>query len=444
MNCVRQQLMKFRMAAFALTMLALFILIAAATLPLQAQTDPVKAEPLTTASWLQTGYNATHVGYNPLEKTLSTSNVSELTQTWLFQTNAEINVPTLTSGSTVYIDSSDGNLYAVNATTGKVIWTFSGTATGYAYGGTAQGMAISGSTIYVNCQIDNLGGGHAGVCAVGLTGKKAGKLLWSWAIYDDGGAVSSGPYNGPVVSNGVVVIGEADTASLRVGYIVGLNAKTGAQIWAIGNCGDGGAGGGGDNDCYAPTDYPAAVSGGLVYYGTFYPNDSNEGVCAVEITTGATAWCAPTGDSGSPVAVSGNTAYVNTFSGTVYAFNAKTGTQLWKVTGLDVGNSYNRPAVAKGVVYVGGTYYGQQYALAGKTGKLLWTGSGTNNFSSAPSVANGVVYAECNGTCALDASTGDLLWDSNFGGGTTSQPAIVNGTVYAVCGYNNLCAYNLP
>jgi outer membrane protein assembly factor BamB len=433
MNCTRQRLARLAV------LLTVFILTAGRVLPLQAQTDSIKGEPLTTASWLQTGYNAAHVGYNPKEATLTTSNVDALTQTWLFQTNAEINVPSLTSGNTVYIDSSDGNLYAVNATTGKVIWTFSGTATGYAYGGTAQGTAISGSTIYVNCQLDDLGGGHAGVCAVGLTGKHAGKLLWSWAIYDDGGAVSSGPYNGPVVSNGVVVIGEADTASERVGYFVGLNAKTGALLWQIGNCGDGGS-----NDCYAPTTYPAAVSGGLAYYGTFYPNDSTEGVCAVEITTGATAWCSPTGDSGSPVAISGNTAYVNTFSGTVYAFNAKTGVQLWKVTGLDCGNSYNRPAVAKGVVYVGGTYYGQQYALSAKTGKLLWTGSGTNNFSSAPSVANGVVYAECNGTCALDASTGHLLWDSNYGGGTTSQPAIVNGTVYAVCGYNNLCAYNLP
>ncbi len=41
MNCIRQQVTKFRMAAFALTMLALFILTAGVVLPLQAQTDPV-------------------------------------------------------------------------------------------------------------------------------------------------------------------------------------------------------------------------------------------------------------------------------------------------------------------------------------------------------------------------------------------------------------------
>jgi outer membrane protein assembly factor BamB len=394
-------------------------------------------KPAASVSWLQPGFNAAHIGYNAKEKTLSTSNVSALTETWAFTTNAEVNVPILTSGNTVFVDSTDNNLYALNASTGKVIWTFSGTVTGDGYGGTAQGMAISGSTIYVNCQIDNLKGGHAGVCALKAS---TGELLWDWTIYADGGQeVSSGPYNGPVISDGIVVIGEADTASERVGYIVGLNAKTGALLWEIGNCGDGGI-----NDCYAPTPYNAAVSTGVVYYGSYYPNDSNEGVCAVELSSGASLWCAETGDSGSPIAVSGNTVYVNTFNGTVYAFNAKTGTSLWTVTGLGDGNVANRPAVAKGVVYVGGTYYGQQYALSAKTGKLLWTGSGTNNFSSAPSVANGVVYAECNGTCALDASTGALLWDSETGGGTSSQPVVVNGTLYAVCGYNSLCAFNVP
>jgi outer membrane protein assembly factor BamB len=86
----------------------------------------------------------------------------------------------------------------------------------------------------------------------------------------------------------------------------------------------------------------------------------------------------------------------------------------------------------------------RQYALSTKTGAVQWSSTGSNNYSSGPSLANGVVYAECNGTCALDASTGTLLWDSNFGGGTTSEPVVANGTLYAVCGYNNLCAYNLP
>lgn len=393
----------------------------------------IDGAPLASVSWLQTGYNAAHTGYNNKEKTLSVANVAGLTQTWSFPTNAAINFPPLTSGNTVFVDSTDGNLYAINATTGAQIWKFSGTNTGDGLVGNEQGIAISGSTIYVNCQIDS---GHGGVCALKAS---TGALLWSWAIYNENGPVNSAPYSAPVISNGILVFGESDSASERTGYIVGLNAKTGALLWQIGNCGDGGG-----NACYQPSDYAAAVSKGVAYYGTFYPNDGTQGVCAVALSTGASLWCANTGDVGSPVAASGNTVFVNTFNGTVFALNAKTGAQLWTVTGLDCGNTYNRPAVVKGVVYVGGTYYGRQYALSAKTGKVLWSSTGNNNYASGPSVANGVVYAECNGRCALDASTGTLLWDSNDGGGTPAQPAIVNGTLYAVCGYNNLCAYNVP
>ena len=418
--------------AFQLTLVSLLFI--GAALPATAQAGRKPGPEAASASWLQTGYSAAHTGYNKKEKTLSTANVASLTQTWSFPTNAEINFPPLTSGDKIFVDSTDGNLYAINASTGQEIWKFSGTNTGDGLTGNEQGIAISGSTIYVNCQIDS---GHAGVCALKVS---TGALLWSWAIYNEGGPVNSAPYSAPVISNGTLVFGEGDSASERTGYIVGLNAKTGALLWEIGNCG----GNGGANDCYQPSDYAAAASKKVAYYGTFYPNDSNQGVCAVEISSGATAWCANTGDPGSPVAVSGNTAYVNTFNGTVFAFNAKTGALLWTVTGLDCGNNYNRPAVVKDIVYVGGTYYGRQYALSAKTGAVLWSSTGSNNYASGPSVANGVVYAECNGRCALDASSGALLWDSNDGGGTTAQPAIVNGTLYAVCGYNNLCAYNVP
>ncbi len=313
MNCTNRKVSKPTGMAASLTMLILCTL-AGAALPLRAQTDPREGAPLASASWLQPGYNAAHTGYNNKEKTLSSANVAGLTQTWSFPTNAAINFPPLTSGNTVFVDSTDGNLYALNATTGAQIWKFSGTNTGDGLVGNEQGIAISGSTIYVNCQIDS---GHGGVCALKAS---TGALLWSWAIYNEGGPVNSAPYSPPVISNGILVFGESDSASGRTGYIIGLNAKTGALLWQIGNCGDGGA-----NDCYEPTDYPAAVSKGVAYYGTFYPNDNNQGVCAVELATGAALWCYNTGDVGSPVAVSGNTAYVNTFNGTVLCAQCKDG-----------------------------------------------------------------------------------------------------------------------
>lgn len=205
MNCIRQRVSALHVVA----LLTLFVLTAAAILPLQAQSDTAtkQAPKAASVTWEQYGYGATHVGYNPKEKTLSAANVSQLTQTWEFPTNAAVNIPTLTSGNTVFVDSTDGNLYALNASSGTLLWKFAGTLTRDGYGGGAQGMAISGKTIYVDCQIDEAGGGHAGVCALNAS---TGALLWSWAIY----TTSSAPSNGPVVSGSVLVPGENDTNGL--------------------------------------------------------------------------------------------------------------------------------------------------------------------------------------------------------------------------------------
>jgi glucose dehydrogenase len=116
MNCIRQRVSALHVVA----LLTLFVLTAAAILPLQAQSDTAtkQAPKAASVTWEQYGYGATHVGYNPKEKTLSAANVSQLTQTWEFPTNAAVNIPTLTSGNTVFVDSTDGNLYALNASSG--------------------------------------------------------------------------------------------------------------------------------------------------------------------------------------------------------------------------------------------------------------------------------------------------------------------------------------
>jgi hypothetical protein len=72
MNCFRQQVETVRMAA----LLILFVFTAAAFPPLHAQTNQAVSQ-VASASWLQSGYTAAHVGYNPKETTLSTANVQD-------------------------------------------------------------------------------------------------------------------------------------------------------------------------------------------------------------------------------------------------------------------------------------------------------------------------------------------------------------------------------
>jgi outer membrane protein assembly factor BamB len=105
----------------------------------------------------------------------------------------------------------------------------------------------------------------------------------------------------------------------------------------------------------------------------------------------------------------------------LYALNASTGAQLWRHLLFDKVQS--SPAVAHGVVYVGG------YALNARTGALLFD---FRDESSPPTVANGVVYVGSwdNNIYALNASTGALLWKYATGSEVWDSPAVANGRVY--------------
>jgi outer membrane protein assembly factor BamB len=115
----------------------------------------------------------------------------------------------------------------------------------------------------------------------------------------------------------------------------------------------------------------------------------------------------------------------------VYALSARNGAFLWKSPIPNIGNS--SPAVANGVVYIGG-YGGIVYALNAGSGAIIRSKTaGVNVASSSPAVVDGVVYLGSNDNYfyALDAKTGDILWRSNTNGWVSYSPAVYNGVVYA-------------
>ena len=75
-------------------------------------------------NWPQPGNNAAHTADNTAETTLSASNVASLAQRWSFTTGAQIDAPPVLQGKTVFALSTDGNLYALNAATGKLLWSY--------------------------------------------------------------------------------------------------------------------------------------------------------------------------------------------------------------------------------------------------------------------------------------------------------------------------------
>jgi outer membrane protein assembly factor BamB len=226
-------------------------------------------------------------------------------------------------------------------------------------------------------------------------------------------------YSSPTVANGVVYVGS-------YGDVYAFNATTGAQLWMKATVGSG--------------DTPAVVNG-VVYVG-----DHSGNVYAFNATTGAQLWMNTTVGGGnvlSSPAVDNNVVYVentgvysastNNYGDVVYAFNATTGAQLWKITAGDP--YFSSPAVVNNVVYVGSmaaTGGGVVYAFNATTGAQLWMNATSGEVECSPAVVNNVVYVgDTNGNFyAFNATTGAQLWMNALGDFLRSSPAVVNGVVY--------------
>ena len=103
----------------------------------------------------------------------------------------------------VYVGSDDNNVYALNASTGAKLWSY--TTGGPVY----SSPAVANGVVYVGSDDNNVYALNA------ATGAK----LWS---YSTGGYVHSSP----AVANGVVYVGSEDN------NVYALNAATGAKLWS--------------------------------------------------------------------------------------------------------------------------------------------------------------------------------------------------------------------
>jgi eukaryotic-like serine/threonine-protein kinase len=147
------------------------------------------------------------------------------------------------------------------------------------------------------------------------------------------------------------------------------------------------------------------------------------------------------GDVISSPTVVGNSVFVGSGDGNMYALDRLTGAKLWSfAAGSAVSSS---PAVEGGTVYFG-TYDGRFFAVDARTGSLRWrlsTGAvvpfpwgheSGDRYTSSPSVANGlVVFGAGDGhVYAVDATTGKTRWRAATGGRVRGSPALGNGTAF--------------
>jgi len=178
------------------------------------------------------------------------------------------------AGGIVYVGSSDYSVYALNASTGTVIWSY---GTGNPIEGSA---AVADGRVYI--------GSGAKVRALNAS---TGGLIWSYTAL-------SGIKSSPAVADGIVYIG-SETYN-----VYALNASTGARIWS-----------------YATgqwVDSSPAVADGKVYVGSW---DSR--VYCLNASTGARIWSYATGGGvESSPAVADGKVYVGSRDSKVYAFGS--------------------------------------------------------------------------------------------------------------------------
>ena len=356
---------------------------------------------LVNTNWSQFHFTPNHDGLNPYENVLNTHTVGNLSLLWTYTTGGPVlQSPPIVANGVVYIGSNDGNVYALKASTGTLLWSF---PTGEVMA-VSPALAVSNGEVYVG---SNSGGGPSPFYALQAS---TGAVLWSY-----GTAV--GVSSPPTIVNGVVYIGGFD-------WDYALNASDGNQIWR------------------GETEYSTASSiafaEGAVY------SSRNSGLFSAEYSSPAVAngvvYFAT--DMFSLNASDGSVRCYADLNG-MAALNAITCAELWNYT---AGGSvtYSSPAIVNGVVYFGSDG-GNVYALNASNGALLWSYTTGGSVESSPAVANGVVYvgSDDNNLYALNASTGALLWSYTTGGSVESSPAVANGVVYVGSDDGNVYAFGL-
>jgi hypothetical protein len=226
-------------------------------------------------------------------------------------THGDVESSPAVAGGLVFVGSDDGNVYALNASTGIPAWIY------MTHGAVESSPAVAGGLVFV--------GSWDSVTRNGMIyalSASAGTQVWNYTTLGFSPIKSS-----PAVAGGLVFVGSSDNETYA------LTATTGTLKWRFKT---------GGSVLSSP-----AVAGGLVFVGS---DDGN--VYALSASTGIPAWIYMThGAVESSPAVAGGMVFVGSDNGRVYALNASTGAFVWSYsTGSAVESS---PAVAGGMVFVG-------------------------------------------------------------------------------------------
>ncbi|MEP7044665.1 MAG: PQQ-binding-like beta-propeller repeat protein [Dokdonella sp.] len=316
---------------------------------------------------------------------------------WKFPTGSRVASSPVWSDGILYFGSDDGNVYAVDATSGHQRWKH---ATG---GPVAATAAVVAGTVYIGSYDGKFYALNA----------RTGATKWKFATAGERRFEAKGLHgmqpatqtiadpedvflSSPVVAQGVVYFGSGD------GNLYALDAASGELRWKFQT---------GDVVHASP-----ALANGVLYFGSW---DSY--LYAVDAISGKEKWRYHAGEDplihnqvgfqSSPAVVDG-VVYTGCRDSNLYAIDAASGKEKWRFsTGLSW--VVSSPAVTQGKVFFATSDSSLYHVLDAATGKPVLQQQGKAFVFSSPTVVGDVVlFGVLNGTLeARDLVTGDLLWD---------------------------------
>ncbi|MER6998724.1 PQQ-binding-like beta-propeller repeat protein [Streptomyces sp. NPDC000410] len=425
--------------------------------PARTRSVPVKPE------WVSAGQNNHNTRHAATERAIGPKNVGKLAPKWTFTTAGDVSATPTVVGGTVYVPDWGGKLWAIDADSGKEVWS----RTIKSYDGVEGHMSRTspaywkGSLFIGTGTLTTTAMKSAYVISVDAA---TGEKQWMTKVDEDPTTVIT---SSPTVDNGVIYVGTSSKASTLHdkpefrGAILAIDARTGKILWKT---------------YTVPKGYTgAAVWGsqpvvdhktGLVFVGTGNNYTSPPGVCLNPKQTG----CTPPAD--------------DDHFDSVLALDLKTGKIRWahhtltadtwmmyqqnQAPDFDFGSAPNlytteiggKPKDLLGIGQKSGVYY----ALEPATGKVVWQtqvgpggalggiqwGSATDGKRIYVGIGNGDhlpwTITAADGTkstvksgffAAVDAATGEIEWQTAVPQGEEGQWLVdsfvtsANGVMYA-------------
>lgn len=299
-------------------------------------------------------------------------------------------------GDTLYIGTYDGQIFALDVTTGGTRWSSPPTGSMQSV---EKSLAVAGDVILV-------GGGDGSLDALD---RRSGSPLWSLKA-------DNALYSAPLIVNNQVFFATDYTA-----YAAEL--ETGQLLWqsTISTANGNGSSPAYDNELL------------------FIPTGND--LVALDASTGNEVWRVQSQSWFWGVAVAHDQVYVGNVDHYLYAYDAKTGNELWKFNADNRGSFdfWSTPAILGDQLFIGNSDR-NLYALNAHTGGLLWKFRTEGDALSDPVIADGVIYISDSNHAtalaqhnlyALDSQTGEELWNYQLSSTFLTGPALGNGVLYA-------------